>query len=62
MRVTLLTSGVPTSIGFVAGVHVGVLLPVRTVGEATVTTLEFTPERLLAWENKYRIFLKHTAL
>ena len=33
----------------VAGVHVAVFLPVRAVGEAPITSVELTLERLLTW-------------
>lgn len=41
-------------VGFVAGVDVRVLLPVATVGEASVAALEFTFERLLpcGWQRE----------
>jgi hypothetical protein len=44
----------PAVVRLVGGVDVGVLLPVRGVGEAPVATLVFALERLLACNNKHQ--------
>lgn len=44
--VGLVTASDLTVVGLVAGVHVGVFLPITAVGELPVTAIEFTFERL----------------
>ena len=47
VRVRLVTASHFAVVGLVAGVHVGVLLSVAAVGEASVASVEFTPEGFL---------------
>lgn len=47
--IALVTAFHLTVVGLVAGVYVGMLLAVRTIGKATITALEFAFERFLAW-------------
>jgi hypothetical protein len=49
VRVRLITAGDPAVVGLVAGVHVGMLLAIRTVGEPPVTARVLALERLLPW-------------
>ena len=49
MRVGLVAVGDPAEIRFVGRVYVRVLLPVRAVGETTVTSGLLAAKRLLAW-------------
>lgn len=46
--VGLITAINPTIVGFVRRVHMGVLLPVRGVGESPIAALVLALERLLA--------------
>lgn len=47
VRVGFVTTSHFAVVGLIAGVHVGVLLPVTAVGEASVTSVKFTFKGLL---------------
>jgi len=48
VRVGLITAIDPTVVGLIRRVHVGVLLPIRGVGEPPIAALVLALERLLA--------------
>jgi len=50
VRVGLIAASHFAVVGLIAGVHVGVLLPVTAVGEASVAAVKFTFEGLLTCE------------
>lgn len=52
VRVTLVAASDLTHVGFVAGVHVGMLLPVAAVGEPAAAALEVTFKRLLTYKRE----------
>lgn len=52
VRITLVTTSHFAGIRFVTSVYVGMLLSVRAIGEASVTTLKFALERLFTYKNE----------